>query len=170
MVGSSGSGKTTVASAIAERLGIAHLELDAIHHLPGWRERDHDEFRQLVFEFAARPRWVMDGNYGGRLGDRLDDLVDTYVWLDLPRWQATTATLARTIRRSLTREELWGTGNRERLTSLVRSNPVDNIVLWSWTRHDSYRDRYETKLRTGQHRWIRLRSRREVKRFLDELG
>ena len=170
VVGGSGSGKTTTAKALAQRLGIPRLELDTVHHLPGWEERDSDEFRDIVLEFATKPRWVIDGNYTGRLGDRIDHLVDTYVWLDLPRWRVVAAVLARTVRRGFTGEELWDTGNRERLSSLLKRDPLDNIVLWSWTQHHRNRDRYESKERAGQHRWIRLTSRRQVKRFLETVG
>ena len=167
VVGAAGSGKTTTAAALAARLGIPHLELDAVHWLPDWQERDADEFRAMVLEFAAAPRWVMDGNYTGRLGDGVDHLVDTYVWLDLPRWRVTLAVLVRSLRRGITGEELWGTGNRERLPSLLKREPIDNILLWSWTQHDRYRVRYQAKLQSGQHRWIRLTSRRAIRRFLE---
>jgi len=170
VVGSSGSGKTTAARAIAARLGIPLLELDAVHWMPGWQERDPEEFRQIVLHFAARPRWVIDGNYGGRLADRIDHLVDTYVWLDLPRWRVVAAVLARTLRRGVTRKELWGTGNRERLSSLFKREPADNIVLWSWSYYDKYSERYAAKQRDGQHRWIRLGSRRDLRRFLNSIG
>jgi adenylate kinase family enzyme len=166
VVGSSGSGKTTTAAAIAARLRVPHLELDAVHWLPGWEERDPDEFRRIVFDFAAQPRWVIDGNYMGRLGARIDHLVDTYVWLDLPRWRVMAAVLARTLRRGITGEELWGTGNREHLSSLFKREPTDNIVLWAWTQHDKNRNRYAASEQAGQHRWVRLRSRRAVERFL----
>ncbi len=169
VVGSSGSGKTTTARAIAERLGIPHLELDAVHWLPDWEERDADEFRATVAGFAARPRWVIDGNYGGRMGEGIDHLVDTFVWLDLPRWRVFLAVLGRTLRRSITREELWGTGNRERIRTLFKRDPAENIVLWSWVHHDRYRERYEAIQRADRHRWIVLRSRRDVHRFLDTL-
>lgn len=33
--GSSGSGKSTVADELARRLGVPHIELDALHHGPG---------------------------------------------------------------------------------------------------------------------------------------
>src|SRR4051794_28855788 len=130
VVGNAGSGKTTTAAAIATRLGLSHLELDAVHWLPEWQERDAEDFRRLVLEFAAAtPGWVIDGNYSGRLQDTLDDLVDTYIWLDLPRWRVSSAVAARSVRRALKHEELWNTGNREQISSLVKRHPNDNLLL-----------------------------------------
>ena len=171
VVGSSGSGKTTTAKAIAARLDIPRLELDAVHWLPDWKERDAEEFGRRVLQFAtSRPRWVIDGNYNGRLADRVDHLVDTFVWLDLPRWRIMAALLARTIRRSFTREDLWNTGNTERISNLFKRDPHKNLMLWSWIHHQRYRDRYGAKAATGEHHWIRLRSRRDVNRFLEGLS
>lgn len=169
VVGSSGAGKSTTARALALRLDVPYLELDGVHWLPDWRERDTDEFRRLVTQFAvSEPRWVIDGNYS-RLGDALDHLVDTYVWLDLPRWRVTLAVLARTVRRGITGEDLWGTGNRERLSSLFRWDPLDNIVRWAWTQHGHQRARYEDLERRRSARLVRLRSRRQIARFLADL-
>ena len=36
VVGNSGSGKTTVAQAIAAELGLPYLELDGVFHQPDW--------------------------------------------------------------------------------------------------------------------------------------
>ncbi len=38
VVGCSGSGKTTFGRALAETLGVAFVELDAVFHQPGWTE------------------------------------------------------------------------------------------------------------------------------------
>ena len=64
VVGTSGSGKSTTAMAIARALDIPYLELDAVHWLPDWQERDPDQFRQMVLEFATQARWVIDGTTG----------------------------------------------------------------------------------------------------------
>lgn len=170
VVGSSGSGKTTTATAIAERLGIPRLELDSVHWLPDWKELDPEQFRRRALEFAtSHTRWVMDGNYNGRLGTTVDHLVDTFVWLDLPRWRVMAALFARTVRRSITRERLWGTNNHERLTSLLRWDPYKNLMRWSWINHHKNRQRYGERAAAAPDQWIRLRSRREVGEFLEGL-
>jgi adenylate kinase family enzyme len=168
VVGDSGSGKTTAAAGIAERLGVPHLELDAVHWLPGWQERDPAEFRALVVRFARQPRWVIDGNYWTRLGPSLDHLVDLYLWIDLPRLRAASSVLRRTVRRGIRREELWGT-NRERLSSMLHPDPEKNIVLWSLTRHGRHRERYEALAAANPDRWVRLRSRAALWEFIEAL-
>lgn len=170
VVGNAGSGKTTVARAIARRLEVDHLELDDVHWMADWTERDVEEFRAVVADFATRPGWVIDGNYRNRLGDLLDDRVDAYVWLDLPRWRVTWSVLARTLRRGISGETLWASANRERLGSLLRRDPRENIVLWSWTQHRRYRAEYAAEQDRSPLPWFRLRSRRQVRRFLEGLG
>jgi adenylate kinase family enzyme len=36
VVGTSGSGKTTMAAHLARALGVVHVELDALQHGPDW--------------------------------------------------------------------------------------------------------------------------------------
>lgn len=169
VLGASGSGKTTLSRHIAARLDLPLLEIDSLFWLPGWKERENEEFVGLVTEFAQRPAWVMDGNYHGRLGDLLDPLTDLYVWIDLPRWQTASAVLRRTIRRSFTRENLWNTGNRESIGSLFKKRPLDNLVIWSWTQHPRLRARWGPRCEAEPQRWVRLRSRREVADFVASL-
>ncbi|MCP4308495.1 MAG: AAA family ATPase, partial [bacterium] len=62
VVGNSGSGKTTIAKEIAERLGCDHIELDAIHHLPDWTPIEREEMRRIVTKRTETESWVVDGN------------------------------------------------------------------------------------------------------------
>ncbi|NPC99119.1 shikimate kinase [Nocardioides sp. zg-DK7169] len=60
LAGRSGSGKTTLGRRLAEVLAIPHVELDALHHGPGWTPRPEflDDVDRLAKEaplLRARP-------------------------------------------------------------------------------------------------------------------
>ena len=57
------SGKTAMARRVAAILQAPHIELDAIHWLTGWQERDDAEFRELTQAAVAADRWVVDSSY-----------------------------------------------------------------------------------------------------------
>jgi DNA helicase HerA-like ATPase len=79
VVGTTGSGKTTVAKAIAERLGFEHIELDGLFWKPDWGETPDDEFLPRVDEATRGERWVLDGNYS-RTRPIVWPRADTIVW------------------------------------------------------------------------------------------
>ena len=81
----SGCGKTTVGRALAARLGVPFVELDALNHGPGWIEATAEELRARVAPIVATEGWVIDGGYWEKLGDLVLAGADTVVWLDLPR-------------------------------------------------------------------------------------
>ena len=72
----------------------------------------------------------------------------------------------RTLRRSVTKEDLWGTGNRE---SLVRSFfSRQSILLYAMRTHRGNRRRFaiDSEFWGRDKRVIRLTSAHEVERFL----
>jgi len=140
VVGNSGSGKTTVAAAIADALAVPHLELDAVFHQAGWQPLEREVFRARVAEFIAADGWVVDGNYSA-VRDLVWARADTVVWLDLPRRQVMSQLTRRTLRRMLARAELWN-GNTEQLRDLFRMDPEQSILRWAWTQHGKYAERY----------------------------
>jgi adenylate kinase family enzyme len=140
VVGNSGSGKTTLGRSVADILAVPFVELDAIYHQAGWRSLPVEEFRQRVGAIAAGAAWVIDGNYSA-VRDLVWARADTVVWFDLPRHTVMRQVLGRTLRRALTRAELWN-GNREPLTGLLRRAPEESVVRWAWTQHAKYRQRY----------------------------
>lgn len=152
VVGVSGSGKTTVARALAERLGAPHIELDAIFHQPGWVGLDDEEFARRVDAATLGESWVVDGNYG-RIQQIVWSRADTVVVLDLPRRRVMSQLLVRTLRRGLAGVELWN-GNRESLGNLLRRDPEQNILLWSWTNHEKNQRRYRAA--AADPRWSGL--------------
>lgn len=173
VVGSSGSGKTTVASAIARALSIPHLELDSVYHQPNWRELPSDVFRDAVRSFADRDSWIIDGNYARHgIADIVWPRADTIVWLDLSRSQTMRRIVPRTLRRIARSEELWN-GNRERWTKLVDPRPEENVILWAWTRHSTMRRDYGHRFAVAQGSHltlIRLRTPAEIDAFVQSLA
>ena len=63
--GPTGSGKTTVAAHLARRIGVPHIELDAVFWLPQWNQKPVEEFRADVSTLLSEctDGWVFDGNY-----------------------------------------------------------------------------------------------------------
>jgi adenylate kinase family enzyme len=169
VIGSSGSGKTTVARAIAEALDLTHVELDSVFHLPGWQQKPDSEFREEVARLTAGDRWVVDGNYASHgVADIVWPRADTVVWLDPSRPVVMRRVVGRTLRRVVTREELWN-GNREPWTNLYSRDPYKNIIVWAWTRFEGTREKCERRLVDGS--WdhlqvVRLRTAGQTKAFL----
>jgi hypothetical protein len=63
VIGTSCSGKTTLARAVAERLSLPYVELDALFWGRGWTPVPEATFRSLVQDAAAGQRRVIDGSY-----------------------------------------------------------------------------------------------------------
>ena len=171
VVGVSGAGKTRLARMLAAALEVPHVELDSIYHQPGWQGLDDDEFRRRVSERLSGDGWVADGNYS-TVRPIVLARADTAVWLDLPRWLVARRVISRTLRRTITREELWN-GNREPLSGPFRLDPEKNIILWSITKHGRYREQYGSRMadpELSHIHWIRLTSDREVDELLRSVG
>ena len=161
IVGSPGAGKSTLAREVARLTGLPLVHLDQLHWSAGWVESTRDELEAKVREAIAAPRWVIDGNYGGTLQLRLIR-ADTVIDLDLPRWLCVFSIVRRAIaHRGRTRSDM-APGCPEHL----------NWEFLAYTFHfpGEGRRRLEETMRSFPGRRIRLRSRREVRRFLEGLA
>jgi adenylate kinase family enzyme len=141
VVGTSGSGKTTMAKALSKRLGLPHVELDGLNWRPGWRDSSRLEpeaFYARVAEAAAGEAWVMDGNYT-KVKDAHWTRATVFVWMDTARWTVMRRVLWRSFRRAVSKQELWpGTGNKELFRRwLDREHPI----RWAWDTWASNRAR-----------------------------
>jgi len=142
VVGTSGSGKSTLARALAQALGVPHVEMDALNWQPGWRDlavHEPEEFRRRVAEASAGEAWVIDGNYT-KVRAELWPRATAFVWMDPPRRVVMRQVIGRSFHRALTKTELWpGTGNKELFRRwLDKEHPI----RWAWDNWAGNRARY----------------------------
>jgi adenylate kinase family enzyme len=114
VIGCCGAGKSTLARTLHRKLGWELIHLDQHYWRPGWVEPSPAVWTGQVRELIQRDAWVMDGNYGGTIGMRLQR-ADTVILLDY----STSRCLFRVIKRTAqywrkTRPDM-APGCRERL-------------------------------------------------------
>ena len=163
--GGSGSGKTTVAKAVAGRLGLPYLELDALNHGPNWTEARAAELQDGVRRFmsAATGGWVIDGNYEHKLGPLVVEAADTVVWLDLPLLTKLRRLLRRTRGRTRGDVKLWN-DNVETWRNALWGR--DSLFAWAIRSHFRHRRQWPGRLGPSV---VRLRSEAEVRDWLERL-
>jgi adenylate kinase family enzyme len=160
----SGNGKTTLGRAVAARLGVPFVELDALVHGPDWAETPDDELRATLTPILGEDGWVIDGNYFGKIGDLVVDAADTVVWLDLPARVWLPRLARRTYRRVRGHEQLWN-GNTETWRDAIWGRDS----LFGYALFNFRRRRREFPQRYAGLPVTRLRSPREVDRWLADV-
>ncbi|MFG3713594.1 adenylate kinase [Micromonospora sp. NPDC047730] len=162
VVGSSGAGKSTLSREVARRLDLPLIHLDRHFWQPGWVAPDDARWRAAVAELAARPSWVMDGNYGGTLDLRLPR-ADLLVLCDPGRLLC----LGRVLRR---RWAYRATGRPDLPPGCPEK--IDAVFLryvWRYPRRSRPRLLAAVATHAPALPVVRLRSRAEVRRWLAEL-
>ncbi len=95
VIGLPGSGKSTVADMIAEKLSISHIHIDRFWFEAGGRTGESDtpnieqvraRVRERAIEAIAVESWVSDGFYS-RLQPEIASRADVILFLDIPLWR-----------------------------------------------------------------------------------
>jgi adenylate kinase family enzyme len=165
VVGNAGAGKTTAARQIAARLGLPHVELDALHWDAGWTEAPTPVFRARVERALAGPAWVTDGNYSSAR-DLIWPRAELIVWLDFGLPVILWRLLRRSLRRGLLREELWN-GNRERLRDQFFNR--ESLFIYAVQTHHRRQAGFAALLARPEHAHLalaRLRTPAAARRWL----
>ena len=169
VIGSSCAGKSTFAAALARELGCTAVELDHLYWGPNWTAKPLQEFRQLTEQAVAPACWVVSGNYG-MVRDVVWSRATLVIWLNYSFATVLGRALRRTVRRMVTREQLWH-GNYESFRRSFLSR--DSILVWIVTTFQQRRREFQ-QLRTGAAfphlKWIEFRRPREARRYRARLA
>lgn len=85
--GSSGTGKTTLARKIGNKLHLPTLHLDSVYWKKDWNNISKDEFDKYMKKYLIKNKsWVIDGNYSNnRHFEYRLRLADIIIFLDFGR-------------------------------------------------------------------------------------
>lgn len=170
IVGTTSSGKSTLAKKLADKFGLDFIELDALHWEVNWQEAPLEVFRQHVDSATSSQGWVVAGNYHA-VRDLIWPRAEAAIWLDYPLWAIFWQLTRRTFQRWWTRELLWGK-NRENLLTHFKLWSEDSLYHWLfktyWRRKREYPLLFAEQC--GAHlKVIRLKSPREAEEWLNKL-
>lgn len=128
VIGTTSSGKSTLAKRLADGFGFDFIELDALHWEQNWKVAEKEIFRERARAATQVESWVAAGNYS-QVRDIVWSRAELIIWLDYPFHIVLWRLLTRTIRRGITQERLWN-GNREKVWWHLRIWSEDSLIHW----------------------------------------
>ena len=156
IIGCPGSGKSTLAVKLGEKLKLPVIHLDKLYWKKGWVESSAQEFLEKLEKELKRPQWIIDGNYGATIPQRLER-ADMVIFLDYPR----SVCLSRALKRILsgygkTRPDM-GEDCPERLDI--------EFLKYIWFFRKKNRSGLAKMLAKTPEKVIIIRNRKEYRRF-----
>jgi adenylate kinase family enzyme len=140
VVGTTSSGKSTLAQKLAQKINANYIELDAFYWEPNWTPATALDFFIRTEEAIQAEAWVTAGNYR-LVRDLIWDKAEAIIWLDYPFHVVFWRLLKRTVTRAVTQEELWN-GNRESFWGHLKLWSPDSLFHWFfktfWMRKREY--------------------------------
>ena len=161
IIGCGGSGKTTLARTLGEKLDLPVVHLDKLWWTDNWQTVTRDAFDAALAVELEKPRWIIDGDYSRTMPRRLEHC-DTVIYLDYSTWAC-----------------FWGAIKRI-LTYYGRSRPDMGgncperfdweFLKWVLNYNKENRQRNYGWLNSADHaETYAFKNRRQLKKFLSQL-
>lgn len=162
VIGSAGSGKSTLSRQLGESLRLPVVHLDRYYWKPNWIPTPNEEWDQFVIEASNQEQWIMDGNYTRTLDLRLRR-ADAVLFLDMPRWLC--------IYRILKRRIQYNGKTRPDLNEECTEKIDWAFFKWVW----NYRKRSRAKVietleSVKEHKVVvMVKTRKQAKEFIERI-
>ena len=146
IIGNAGSGKTTVALALHEKLQLPQYHLDQYYWLPHWERPALEEFIEKHRELCTQEQWILDGSYMATLPERIDN-ADVIIYLDIPRYLC----IWRVFKRSLLNHGKSTPDTPAGCKQYLFSRKFISFLGWVWSYNKRYRVDIINMLRAVEH-------------------
>lgn len=97
VLGSPGSGKTTLSRSLADRTGLPLRHLDDLHWGEDWSRPEPEEWLRRQRDLAAEHEWIIEGNYLDSIPVRAAR-ADAVILVDAPAYRCLYRALRRAVR------------------------------------------------------------------------
>jgi len=164
IIGNAGSGKSTFAKRLADKLTLPLVHLDRLYWRGNWEHLSREEFDAAVQKELEKEQWIIDGNFNRTIPHRLK-YCDTVFFFDLP----TVTCLAGITKRVFTnygktREDMGG--NCAERFDAQKLDLYRNVIRFN----KEHRKDYYGLLSHGHIKNVIIfRSRRQAEKFLRNL-
>lgn len=166
ITGSTCSGKTTLGKQLSNDISIPQIDLDELHFLPNWVEKDKSIFVQdVVVATKGLDDWIITGNHQSLMKDTILQEAPIIVWLDYPLHLIIRRYFIRTWRRVVYKEKCCG----ENYETLGRVFSKESLFLWIFKSYWQRKSRMNNWMNNifSHKEWIVLRNPKEEKRLID---
>jgi adenylate kinase family enzyme len=166
IIGTSCSGKSTLAKHLKKKLGIPHIEMDHLYWAPDWRPVPLEDFQQKVAMSVKSESWIVNGNYSA-VRDFIWPKATHVIWLDFPFYVVFGRAIKRVIRH-LFHKTSFCNGNYETFSRVFLSK--DSILLWVIMTYWRRKRSFMALLKKPEYRplkVIHLRSPKELKIYFE---
>lgn len=163
VLGNAGSGKTSFAEALANKLGLPCIHLDSHYWRPNWVPTPREEWPSIVRQLIDRNEWVMDGNYSTTLEERIQR-ADMAIYLRVNRLVA----IWRVIRRRIVHR---GKVRFEMPEGCIEKIDLDFLVwIWNHPRRAKRGTFPILEKYSNSGKTVLYLDSREAQKFLDSVG
>lgn len=161
IIGSPGTGKSTLAKRLRNLTNFPTYSLDAMFWQPGWVQSDTKSFRQKLEDVVNTEKWIIDGNYSNHLDLRLPK-ADLVIYLDF----IMPICLFRVIKRSLKSFGRVRSEMADGCTEKIDLEFYRYVVTFPWKVRSRMQSDFE-KFGAGD-KLVILQSNRQVERFVKQ--